>query len=116
MGEVEGFGEQGIGGDRAVGRAQLGEAEGGRQAAGVLYLHPIGEHHHLHGAIAGVVAVGDGVDDRFADHFRRNLIGSGGLGLATAVPWKWAAFTSLLIRKRWGWRPKSSTAAFTGLP
>ena len=63
-----------------MGLAQLGQAEGGRQAAGVPDLHPIGEHHHLHAAIAGVVAVGDGVDDRFADHFRRNLIGGGGLG------------------------------------
>ena len=77
--QVEGLGQQGIGGDRAVRLAQLGQGEGGGQAAGVPDLDAIGEHHHLHAAVAGVVAVGDGVHNRFADHLRWNLVGGGGL-------------------------------------
>ena len=60
--------------------AEFFQGERGRQCAGVPDFQPVRKEHDLDAGVAGVVAVGDGVDDGFADNFRRNFIFDRSLG------------------------------------
>ena len=74
FGEIERFRKQRIAGNRAVRLPEPFQCQRGRQSAGVPYLQPVGEEHHLNAAVAGVVTMGYRIYDRLSHHLRRHLV------------------------------------------
>lgn len=54
--------------------ALLFKSQGRRQGAGIPDFKPITKEHDLDAGIAGVVAMNDGIDDGFGNHFLGNFV------------------------------------------
>ena len=74
MGQKERLGKERVGGDGGVGAGQAVQAQRWTQLAGVPDLQPVGKKHHLDAGIAGVVAVGNGIDQGLGHHRLGDLV------------------------------------------
>ena len=61
------LGYEGIAGNGGVGQAQFAYRQSRREFAGIPNFEPVGKEHNLDAGVAGVVTVGDGIDDGFGD-------------------------------------------------
>ena len=82
LGEIERLRDEPVARYGAVRKTQLRECQLRWQATGIPDLQPVREEHHLHAAIAGVVAVRYRVDDGLRDDFNWNLVGNRNLDAA----------------------------------